>query len=453
MPEPEQDASGSPLANEVVDLVLERLKAQPKLEPLTAWDLDPENYPGVVAFQAAPVVSKDDPPSEFRMLQRGTTRMRKGGKIFNILLDDEAEESITDAMKSKGREQLPIDYDHGMLGFIATRDSSAAAGWFTLQFRSDGLYAANIEWTPKAFESIKQREFRFTSPALMLDETEELGVLRATEVINVAITNLPATVGQRPLVASETTTIDKEAEMPFPKGLLKQLGLKEDATEEQVSEAITTLNAAKEQANTNRDEAVALTAKAVEKAEEAKAEAAAAKTAVGELLSDTGTDSMTALRERMVKLKETEEVATGLVTRVATLEADQTQVKWQTTFDGLDAAGKMPESLQPWAKTQTAEELAAWGEHAPVVHAARTSTPAGGGGGPAGGGSTVLSEADRKVMELMNIHDEAKFLEARQNENKVLWQGDSATAWSATPAERNKRAGRMVTPYLTGREV
>jgi phage I-like protein len=338
-----------------------------------------------------------------------------------------------------------------MLGLIATRDSSAAAGWFRLEFRSDGLYAADIEWTPSAFESIKNREYRFTSPALVLQETDEMGVLRAAELINVAVTNLPATVGQRPLVASETTTDQKEAEMPFPKELLKRLGLKEDATEEQVSEAIEALNAKSDKVDTltaERDEAVQLAETATQQAEAKKAEADAAKAEKTELLGATGTESLSALRERIAKLEKTEQVATELSTRVATLEADQTQAKWQATFDELDSKGKMPDSLHDWAKTQSAEQLSAWGQGAPVVHQGRTESAT---RQTSAGGTTVLSSEDRQVMRLMGISDEQGFLQARTEENKPVISADQAqTTWMMSTAERNKKCGRMITAYLSG---
>lgn len=429
-----------------------------KAEPLNAWDVP--DRPGVVAFQAAPIVSKDDPPSEFRMLQRGVTRMRKGGKIFNILLDDEGEQSIKDAMASKGREQLPIDYDHGMLGLIASRDSSAAAGWFTLEFRGDGMWATAIEWTTAAFESIKNREFRFTSPALMLDETEELGVLRATEIINVAVTNLPATVGQKPLVAHETTTKTQEAAMPFPKELLKQLGLKEDATEEQVAAAIKALNetaaAAKEatelaaKAEAERAEAVELASQAAKKAEDEKKAAADAKQEQQQLLSDTGSADLTALRERIGKLEKTEETATGLSTRIVLLEKQKADDEHAAAFAQLDADGKLPESLHEWAKTQSTEQLVAFGAGAPVVHAARTQSAV-----TKKAGTTMLSDEDRKVMKLMALGSgdaaETKFLAARQNENNPVLSCDMALmSWAATPIENSKKAGPMITLYLNG---
>lgn len=429
-----------------------------KAEPLNAWDVP--DRPGVVAFQAAPVISKDDPPSEFRMLQRGVTRMRKGGKIFNILLDDEGEQSIKDAMASKGREQLPIDYDHGMLGMIASRDSSAAAGWFTLEFRGDGMWATAIEWTPKAFESIKNREFRFTSPALMLDETEELGVLRATEIINVAVTNLPATVGQKPLVAHETTTENQEAAMPFPKELLKQLGLKEDATEEQVAAAIKALNetaaAAKEatelaaKAEADRAEAVVLASQAAEKAEAEKKAAADAKQEQQQLLSDTGSADIAALRERIGKLEKTEEASTGMSTRIVVLEKQKADDEHARTFSELDDLGKLPESLHEWAKTQTTEQLVAFGVGAPIVHGARTQSAV-----TKAGGNTMLTDEDRKIMKLMGLGSgdaaEAKFSEARQNESKPALSSDMAMmSWAKTPIENSKPAGSMITLYLNG---
>lgn len=418
--------------------------ARPAPEPLTAWDV--EGHDNVIAFQAAPVTSEDDPPKEFKILNFGTTRMRKGGRIFNIIFDEVSRDSVFAALESQGRKQLPIDFDHGMLGFISTRESSMAAGWFTLEARSDGLWAADIEWTKKAFESIKEREFRFTSPALFLEELEQVGDFRATEVINVALTNLPATVSQKPLVANSNP--GEETEMKFTKEMLEKLGLKEDASDEQIAERLSVLASAEtiaDNAKKEAERATVLAAKAVGVAQEKKEELAAAKADQQKLLDSSGASDLDQIATRLDKLGKVQEVATELSTRVATLEADQQQSAWQMAFNTLDTDGKMPESLHDWAKTQSAEQLSAWGKGAPVVlSAARHTPPAGGGPGAT---TVTLTSEDQKMATLMGL-DVAKFAAVRATEGQPLKYQSNIVPLSRV--ERNKPAGHYIQPYMTG---
>jgi len=434
------DAYGDKLSAEVVPIET----ARPAPEPFAAWDV--EGRDNVIAFQAAPVTSDDDPPKEFKILSFGSTRMRKGGRIFNVIFDESSRESIFEALESQGRKQLPIDFDHGMLGFISTRESSMAAGWFTLEARSDGLWAADIEWTKKAFESIKEREFRFTSPALFLEELEQVGDFRATEVINVALTNLPATVSQKPLVANSNP--EEETEMKFTKEMLEKLGLKEDASDEQIAERLSVLASAEaiaDNAKTEADKATKLAASAAEIAETKATELATVQANQQKLLDSSGASDLEQIATRLGKLAESQKIATELSTRVATLEADQQQNAWQMAFNTLDADGKMPASLHDWAKTQSAEQLSAWGKGAPVVMSSARHTPP--VGGPAGATTVTLTAEDQQMATLMGI-DVAKFAAVRATEGQPLKYQSNVVPLSRL--ERNKPARHYIQPYMTG---
>src|SRR5690606_12606563 len=61
----------------------------------------------------------------------------------------------------------------------------------------DELWATKIKWTPKALQALSDREFRYFSPALMLDSETRV----VSQLINCALTNIPATLNQEPLVA------------------------------------------------------------------------------------------------------------------------------------------------------------------------------------------------------------------------------------------------------------
>lgn len=131
-------------------------------------------------------------PTEFRLFSPGSNPTMKG----NIIMNEQAGRNILSAMAEHGSTQLPIDYDHGQVtgGFAG---AGVAAGWFTPQVRAGSLWAADVQWTPRARAALAAREYRFFSPAVYLNEKREV-----TRLVNIALTNLPATRNQTPLVAS-----------------------------------------------------------------------------------------------------------------------------------------------------------------------------------------------------------------------------------------------------------
>lgn len=138
-------------------------------------------------------------PTEFRLLEAGTTKTTKG----NILCDAGHAAGAIAQLAQDGRDLLPIDYDHDMVSMLGS--NKKAAGWFKLAARDGALWATNVTWTPAAAKALSEREYRYFSPALFRD-----GKGFVTRIINVALTNLPATLNQPALVASEGTPMDPE---------------------------------------------------------------------------------------------------------------------------------------------------------------------------------------------------------------------------------------------------
>lgn len=93
---------------------------------------------------------------------------------------------------------LMIDYDHGAMAGapVDPAMSGRAAGWFQPEIRNGELWAINVKWTPAADAALRAKEWRFMSPAFATSEG------RVTRLLNVAITNLPATRNLQPLMAA-----------------------------------------------------------------------------------------------------------------------------------------------------------------------------------------------------------------------------------------------------------
>jgi phage I-like protein len=131
------------------------------------------------------------PPTEFRIWAFGDVRTTKG--------DFKCTEAGAALLMATYRDQgndLVFDYEHQT---IYTCGDSPAAGWFSLEQRADGIWATGINWTPNAFSRLENKEYRYFSPVFYYDEGGAI-----TELVNIALTNVPATKDLEPLVASRS---------------------------------------------------------------------------------------------------------------------------------------------------------------------------------------------------------------------------------------------------------
>lgn len=131
-------------------------------------------------------------PTEFRLFTADLVTTSKGDFVF----DKKASTAVLAAWAERGND-LPIDYDHAMVDPTTRPQDRGAAGWFKLELRGGELWAVDVRWTAEGERAVASGEWRFTSPAFSYDAESR----RISELINVAITNLPATKNMDPLVA------------------------------------------------------------------------------------------------------------------------------------------------------------------------------------------------------------------------------------------------------------
>lgn len=283
------------------------------------------------------------PPTEFRILGAGTTETTKGPVRMNA----RAGSHVMAKLRELGRDRLNFDYGHAQLGFMQSYEAARSAGWFSVEVRGDELWATNVEWTPTAARALSDREFRYFSPALMLDR--ESGEVR--ELINIALTNIPATKHQKPLVASQTTPPEQPTMDPELKALLASLSLS----------SITEL-AAKVGSLTSDN------AKLVKAAGELQAQLSAATAELG------------AFRTAAAKAEKADYVAQ------------------------LSTAGKLPPALRDWAMGQDMTVLRAYADAAPVLTPGTAPTTA-----PTTAAATTLSDEERAICAQLSL-SEADYL-------------------------------------------
>ncbi|MDI3291837.1 phage protease [Polyangium sp. 15x6] len=133
-----------------------------------------------------------DPPGEVLLFRAGVNKSYKGLLLF----DEEAARRVLADFETHGAE-LFFDYDHASL-FGFSKGAGEAAAWFRPEVREGALWAVDVRWTEEAAEKVRARKYRYISPAV----DYELDSNRITRLINVALTNLPASHGLPPLMAA-----------------------------------------------------------------------------------------------------------------------------------------------------------------------------------------------------------------------------------------------------------
>ena len=164
------------------------------------------------------------PPSEFLIFSFGTTDTLNGEYSFDA-------ESAATVMRNATEygNHLTIDYEHQAIQSPPVR--APAAGRYQLELRADGLWAVNVKWTADAAKHLSAKEYLYYSPAFLKDSDG-----KPFRLINIGLTNLPATRNMTSLVAAKL-----EKQEPEMKTVLLALNLRESATEADALSAVTSL--------------------------------------------------------------------------------------------------------------------------------------------------------------------------------------------------------------------
>ena len=104
------------------------------------------------------------PPEWVMLVPAGVFSGRDGRGPYR--LDDKA---VLEAF-ARGGIDLPIDYDHQTLEADAKAGPVPAAGWIKELQARDGALWGRVEWTPRAAELIRQKEYRYLSPVFRHDK-------------------------------------------------------------------------------------------------------------------------------------------------------------------------------------------------------------------------------------------------------------------------------------------
>lgn len=188
-----------------------------------------ENAP-TIGEALALALNAEGAPCEWLMLVPAGNPVRgSDGRAFK----NPDPKAVVDAFAREGRA-APIDINHAQFLKAPMGEESPAAGWIEeLQLREGAIWG-RVEWTAIGLNALREKTYRYISPALVTPR-DTIVSLAGAGLVNRPNFNMPA------LNAAEETSMNKE--------LLKKLGLAENATENDVLAAIealqTQLNAAK----------------------------------------------------------------------------------------------------------------------------------------------------------------------------------------------------------------
>lgn len=128
-------------------------------------------------------------PEYIRVLPLGYVSSEKG----DFIVDKESFGMMKEYMERRAID-IVIDYEHQTL-----RDEQApAGGWIKeLVLKSDGIFA-KVEWTDKAKHYLKNKEYRYLSPVVLIRKKDR----RVSQLHSVALTNIPAINGMTPIINS-----------------------------------------------------------------------------------------------------------------------------------------------------------------------------------------------------------------------------------------------------------
>lgn len=184
-------------------------------------------------------VALEGAPEQIRVLPLGHVVSSKGA--FDV--DEESYAAMCSGIAERGVD-LVVDYEHQTLNGT----EAPAAGWVKALKMEDGAILATVEWTPKAANYLRNREYRYLSPVVNVRRSDN----KAVGLHSLALTNTPAIRGMNPIVNSEHFEGGAN-NMELIKRIAQLLGLGDDATDDQIEEAIEQLLENRSGAGTGED--------------------------------------------------------------------------------------------------------------------------------------------------------------------------------------------------------
>ena len=249
------------------------------------------------------------------------------------------------ALANNQRNPLPIDYEHQIIHSLKNGKEAPSAGWMEyFYFTPQGIFA-DVRWTDKAADYIKNGEYRYISAVFAYDTD---GYVR--KIFHAALTNTPALDGMEEAMVAASVNLLQE-DNPMDKKLLAALcalfALKADASEADITEKVTALSAAK---GDSPVDVLDVYAKLAEK--EQSVAALSTQVSNPDPAKFVPVDQVVALQADFNALK-------------TSVEADKKEALITTAL----SQGKLAPALKEWAESLSVEALSTYLEKAPAMAA------------------------------------------------------------------------------------
>lgn len=236
------------------------------------------------------------------------------------------------ALANRQQNPLPIDYEHQIIHSKTNGKEAPSAGWMEhLYFTPQGIFA-DVRWTDKAAEYIKNGEYRYISAVFAYDTD---GYVR--KIFHAALTNFPALDGMEEAMVAASNHFITEDTSPMDEELLAMLCSlfgKQTATEAEIKVAVAALK------QSQGDSTVALSNVYHELAQQTQRVAALSANHSPDPAKYVPVETVVALQADLNKVK-------------SAIESDKKQ---QLITDAL-SQGKLAPALEGWAKTLSVEAL------------------------------------------------------------------------------------------------
>ena len=275
-------------------------------------------------------------PEVISVLPLGHVKSAKGE--FDV--DGESFSAMKVQIAQRGVD-LVVDYEHQTL----TGEQAPAAGWVKELFLDDGQIKARVEWTDRAKAYLENREYRYLSPVITVRKADG----KAMGLHSIALTNTPAIEHMEAIVNSLNFEGGQNTMNEFMKKLAALLGLGEDATEEQVAEAL--------KACVEENKSLKESAAEAAKQQPAEDDKVVANKAVCELLGLKAGAATADVAAAIMALKGGNIGGVNLVEQVKSLEAKLADRDAEEAVELALKAGKITPAQREWAKGYALKSL------------------------------------------------------------------------------------------------
>lgn len=144
------------------------------------------------AGQDVALNARGDAPAWVMLAPKGPRIVGNDGRVFT--LDSPA--AVVDAFVKSGIK-LPVDINHAEFLKAPRGEASPAVGWIEQLETRDGAIWGRVEWNSSGREALKDRAYRYISPALIHNAEGKVLRLSGAGLVNRPNFNMPALNARR----------------------------------------------------------------------------------------------------------------------------------------------------------------------------------------------------------------------------------------------------------------